>query len=100
MPDARALNRHAALVNHMAEVMGVDMTAALAEARLTREGWATAVMSCLGCARPEACDRWLAERGGPGAARVARAPDYCQNAALLAGLARNEGERENGRDDA
>ncbi|MGO4851450.1 DUF6455 family protein [Phaeovulum sp. W22_SRMD_FR3] len=104
MPAARVLNRHAALVNHMAEVAGVDMTAALGEARLTREGWATAVMACVGCARPDACDQWLADQRGPEGLPerlpVAQLPSYCRNAGLIAGLAQREGERDNGRDDA
>jgi hypothetical protein len=100
MPAASILNRHAALVNHMADVRGVDMTAALREARLSREDWAEAVLKCVGCDKPGACDHWLAVQGWADAVPVPQTPDYCRNAGLIAALARREGECENGLDDA
>jgi len=83
MCEARTLNRHAALVNRMAETLGLDLTQATREGRLSAETWRDAVMSCTGCAEPDHCTGWLAERHETGAEAP---PDYCQNAALMTRL--------------
>lgn len=59
---ARTLNRHAALMNRMAETMGVDLTAAIAQGALSGEGWRDAVERCAGCAAPDKCTAFLAEQ--------------------------------------
>ncbi len=86
----KTLNRHAALMNRMAEVLGVDLTAAMAEGRLSGEDWRMAVMRCASCDDPQACLRWLAACPAPeaqgGAATAEAAPDYCNNREMMARL--------------
>lgn len=83
MCDARTLNRHAALVNRMAETLGIDMTEAMRESRLSSQEWRDTVMRCTNCADPEHCMTWLAERQETGAEAP---PDYCENRPLMAEL--------------
>ena len=80
MFGARMLNRHAALMNRMAETVGVDLTEAISEGRLTGEGWRDAVIACTGCSDPEDCITWLALRDGEPAEAT---PAYCANARLM-----------------
>lgn len=77
------LDRHAALMNRMADTVGVDLGEALVEGRLSGEGLRSAILRCTACDNPEACDHWLADRA-PGSAEDT--PEYCRNRALLAGL--------------
>ena len=43
MFGAKTINRHAALMNRMAETLGVDLTEAIADGRLPAEAWREAV---------------------------------------------------------
>ncbi|AMY68436.1 DUF6455 family protein [Frigidibacter mobilis] len=85
MCEARTLNRHAALVSRMAETLGLDLTQATREGRLSADAWRDAVLACTGCADPGDCMIWLADRHEAGAEAP---PDYCRNAGLMAELAR------------
>ncbi|MGB1034184.1 MAG: DUF6455 family protein [Paracoccaceae bacterium] len=67
--------RHAALVDHMAEAQGLDLDEAAQRGHLSSEARDMAVLRCTGCAQPEACAQWLADpqtRTGP-------RPEYCRN---------------------
>ena len=77
------LDRHAALMNRMADTVGVDLGDALIDGRLSGEGLRSAILRCTACDSPEACAHWLAGKS-PGSA--GEAPAYCRNRALLAGL--------------
>jgi len=94
----KTLNRHAALVNRMAQVLGVDLTEAMSKGKLSGEDWCEAVVRCTGCTAPETCMAWLSERPAPedieGPAAEA-APHYCNNRLMLARLRDALGE-ENG----
>ena len=85
MFGAKTINRHAALMNRMAETVGVDLTAAIADGRLPAEAWREAVVRCTGCSDPEGCQHWL---GAHAADDVApdTAPDYCRNRDLMDSL--------------
>ncbi|MDF1618969.1 DUF6455 family protein [Pseudothioclava nitratireducens] len=88
MFGARALNRHAALMNRMAETLGVDLTEAMRRGQFSSEGWRDAVVSCASCDDPTACLHWLADHAAddPDAAPECAAPDYCNNRFLMACL--------------
>lgn len=97
MFGAKTINRHAALMNRMAETLGVDLSAAIAEGRLPAEAWREAVVRCTGCSDPEGCQHWLAEHAEPEAqtgaqtgtqtgTRTEVAPGYCRNKDLMQSL--------------
>lgn len=77
---ALTLNRHAALMNRMANTMGVDLTQAIATGALSGEGWRDAVERCARCAEPDHCMMFLAEHDSRS---LEAAPDYCANAAQM-----------------
>ncbi|MBW0156689.1 DUF6455 family protein [Sedimentimonas flavescens] len=84
------LNRHAALMNRMAEVMGVDLTDAMAKSVLSGTEWRDAVVRCTGCSDPEGCLHWLSQQDAPedhdGAATAGAAPGFCNNRLLMGRL--------------
>lgn len=86
----KTLNRHAALMNRMAQVLGVDLTAMMAKGKLSGEDWREAVVRCASCCDPAACQHWLSEHPAPetrgGAASDDLAPDYCNNREMMARL--------------
>lgn len=84
MFGAKTINRHAALMNRMAETLGVDLTEAIAEGRLPAEAWREAVVSCTACSDPEGCQHWLAAHAEDEAIPVA--PGYCRNRDLMQSL--------------
>lgn len=91
MFGARTLNRHAQLMNRMAQVLGVDLTETMARGLLSGEDWRGAVVRCTGCADPEGCLHWLSEQDAPedhdGAATAEAAPEFCNNRLMMARLA-------------
>ncbi|WP_343116740.1 DUF6455 family protein [Ostreiculturibacter nitratireducens] len=92
MFGAKAINRHAALMNRMGEELGLYLNEALADGTLPVETWRGAVVRCTGCSDPEDCQRWLADHAETGAEE---APGYCRNRGLMESLravaARREG---------
>ena len=86
----KTLNRHAALMNRMAQVLGVDLTEAMAAGQLGGEDWREAVVRCASCDDPTACLHWLSEQGAPedhpGEASAEAAPEYCNNREMMARL--------------
>lgn len=75
------IDRHARLLNGVAESLRIDLPGALAGGRITGEGLRAAVFNCTACARPDACAARLAS-GEPASA----APPFCRNAELFAAL--------------
>ena len=77
-------DRHAALVDKMADTVGVDLSEAVQRGNLAPEALLSTVYNCYGCAQGDACARWLAENsnGAP------ETPDYCRNGDLFATLVR------------
>lgn len=83
MFGAKTLNRHAALANTMASRLGVDLTKAMADGRMSAETWRGAVLRCTGCSDPKNCQKFLAETAETGAMAP---PDFCRNAGLMESL--------------
>ena len=78
------LKRHAALVDQMAETLGVDLEEVALQGELEIDEISDAVLSCTACANPEACQGWLEEHKN-GAAHT---PDYCRNSEMFQRLQR------------
>ncbi|WP_272944413.1 DUF6455 family protein [Thioclava atlantica] len=78
MHAARNLNRHAAMLNRMAELVGADLTRAMVSGRLSGEAWKEALIRCTGCKEQKACMIWLAEHDGQAGAGI-EPPQYCEN---------------------
>jgi len=85
MFGTKTINRHAALMNRMAETLGVDLTQAIADGRLPAEAWREAVVRCTACSDPEGCQHWLAEHAQD-EHRPEDAPGYCRNRDLMDSL--------------
>lgn len=75
------IKQHAALLDGMAAAVGADLESSLLNASLSMDGLADTVLRCAGCARSDACEKWL------NAGRNS-APDYCLNQAFLLDLAK------------
>ncbi|WP_372893738.1 DUF6455 family protein [Rhodosalinus sp.] len=73
------------IARSVARTLGLDLTAALADGRLTRSGYAALVARCETCPVAGACQRWLAQPAVPDTARPVAG---CANAADFAALAR------------
>lgn len=69
----------------MAEVLGVDLMAAITRGALAGEDWRDAVLRCTCCDDPDACMQWLAEHTD---AVPVTLPAMCRNAALYETLRR------------
>ena len=79
MQSREQLRKHAALVDHMADTLGLDLQEEAMRGRLTFSEIEDAVLRCTGCTQPEACEHWLATRGGS----AEEPPAYCRNADLF-----------------
>ncbi|WP_170365507.1 DUF6455 family protein [Ruegeria arenilitoris] len=82
MSRREELRRHAALVDRMAQKLGVDLQEAAIGGSVSIDEITDAVLRCTGCTNPYHCDRALALQNGDG-----RPPEYCRNQDLLARLA-------------
>lgn len=85
MCAAKIYNRHAAMMNRMAQQMGADLTAEMAEGRMSGEGWKDALVRCTGCTEPEACMVWLSEHD-PDTNPAKAPPAYCENRLMMSRL--------------
>jgi len=83
MSDARNLNRHAAMMNRMAQVLGIDLTAEMAQGRMSGSGWKDALIRCTGCAAPEQCTLWLSAHDPEGETPATETPHYCENRLMM-----------------
>ncbi|MDR9392872.1 MAG: DUF6455 family protein [Roseovarius sp.] len=79
MPTTATLKRHAALVDRMAESLGLDLEEKMLEARLDVDDITDAVLACTGCSNPDGCERWLDTRQG----KASRPPEICRNYELF-----------------
>ncbi|GAB4261403.1 MAG: hypothetical protein Kow0013_05910 [Pararhodobacter sp.] len=73
------IERHATLVNRMADTVHADLAEALQRETLTALDLRNAVMNCVGCEAPDACEHWLEEHP----AGASDTPDYCRNRELM-----------------
>jgi len=79
MVDQENLKRHAALMDQMAQTVGVDLEDAVLSGRLAIDEISDAVLRCTKCASPDTCPAWMAGQSEP----ADRAPDYCGNRSML-----------------
>ncbi len=95
MYGRKLLNRHAALVNRMAQLAGVNLTELILRGRFSGEEWREAVVRCTSCSAPDACLDWLADHAErPGTMQSEPAeltPSYCANRMMMARLRHMEG---------
>lgn len=77
------IERHFWLARSVARAVGVNLSDAMAERRLTSDGYAQMITTCRAGGCHEACERWLAAQTG---ARPDGAPEYCPLREILAGL--------------
>ncbi len=83
MCNASRFERHARLVARMGDALGVDLETRVQSGELPPEVLDDHVFECLGCPKPDACERWLDAQVGP----VKAAPDYCRNKIALEAMA-------------
>jgi hypothetical protein len=76
-------DKHADLVNRMAETLGVDLTEEMLRGHLPPQDLRTTVLNCISCSEDGACSGWLEEHAGGSDVT----PPYCRNKARLEGLA-------------
>jgi hypothetical protein len=72
-------DEHAALMQRMAETLGLDLTEEMMSGRWTPEDMQAGVSRCLGCTDPSTCKGWLSAHGEG----ADEAPGYCRNKDLL-----------------
>lgn len=77
------IDRHAELMNRMADTVGADFTRAIVTGAMSGEMYRQAILSCTNCSHPEECQGWL-EAHPEGAERP---PAYCRNGSMLERLA-------------
>lgn len=75
MPATTTLKRHAALVDRMANAVGVDLEEKLMQGMLEVDTISDAVLNCTGCSSPGDCELWLDAH----AAGADAPPSICRN---------------------
>ena len=68
-------DRHARLVERMADTLGVDLAEELMRGRVMPSDLRSNVVRCMGCERTQECGVWL--EAHPDGARMA--PNFCRN---------------------
>ncbi|WP_420569404.1 DUF6455 family protein [Thalassovita sp.] len=79
MQSQDKINHHATLVDRMASKRGLDLDEKTMQGQLPPEQLSEAVLRCTGCACPNECETWLAEKTAPQQAT----PSYCRNQDLF-----------------
>lgn len=79
MAQTQTYKRHAALVDRMADTLGVDLEEKALEGLIDIDAIGDAVLRCTGCSGPDGCERWLAAQQGTADA----APAICRNADIF-----------------
>ncbi|WP_319828444.1 DUF6455 family protein [Thalassovita sp.] len=74
--------RHFWLTRSVARSMGLSLSEAMAEGRLSAQSYAAMVTECRKCPFVSQCENWLAHS----AAGASEAPENCVNATLLNAL--------------
>ncbi len=75
------IDRHAGIMNKMAETVGVNWSEEIVKDPTLAYRYREAVMSCTHCKHDNECQGWMAEHS-----HAKETPDYCRNHALLQGL--------------
>lgn len=78
------LDRHAGLVNRMADTLEIDLAEAALRGEMAGQDFRSMVMSCVGCTHAGDCEHFLDEHRIDGAEE---APSYCRNHDLFDRLA-------------
>lgn len=80
MAEGLTIRRHAALLDRMAHMPGLDLAGQVMRGLLDIDTWGEAVLRSVGCADPGGCEAWLQAR-----TRIASDPRArCRNADLFA----------------
>lgn len=79
-PRIEDLERPFWMSRSVARVMGISLSQAMAEGRLSPDGYAELVTLCGNADCQDACARWLASQTGP---RPEGPPEYCACTAIL-----------------
>ncbi|GAA6163952.1 hypothetical protein NBRC116590_16560 [Pelagimonas sp. KU-00592-HH] len=74
--------RHFWMTRSMARVLGLSLSEAMADGRLSQKGYADLVTRCRQCHHVAACEHWLGQQGGHAEA----APECCVHAQLFHSL--------------
>lgn len=82
MNDNSNLKRHAALVDRMATVLGIDLEEKMMEGQMQVDALGDAVLLCTSCANPDGCEQWLDMQ----TTNVESTPGICRNADMFAQL--------------
>lgn len=82
MASRTTLRRHAALVDRMANTVGIDLEEKAMTGQIDFDGISDAVLNCVGCTAPDACEHWLAQN----ADGTDNTPALCRNSELFATL--------------
>lgn len=83
------IERHFWLTRSVARMIGVNLSDAMAEGRLSEDGYCNMVTRCRSGGCSSLCERWLACQ--PGQAEAA--PEHCANADILNRLRHGPGDR-------
>ncbi|MCV6585087.1 MAG: DUF6455 family protein [Marinibacterium sp.] len=78
MQNQDVMKRHAALVDRMANTLGIDLEESAMRGDLDIEEIGDAVLRCTGCTNPDHCGQWLNENP-----TADNAVGYCRNTALF-----------------
>lgn len=89
-PPIEDLERPFWMSRSVARVMGLNLSRAMSEGRLSPDEYAELVTLCRSADCHDACMRWLASQTG---ARPEGPPEYCACGGILKRLAPREGKR-------
>lgn len=82
MADQNKIKRHAALLDQMADTLGIDLEEAAICGAFPMGEISEAVLRCTACSNPETCTQWMKQH--PDGAELT--PDYCRNREILQAL--------------
>ncbi|OAN72558.1 hypothetical protein A8B83_09280 [Rhodobacteraceae bacterium EhC02] len=77
------IDHRAGVMTRMADTLGVDFAATIAQAPEVVREYRQAVMRCASCSHEGECKTWMQSHP-----HAAQAPDYCWNKDILEGLAK------------
>lgn len=85
MTSTNRLKHHAALIDRMANTLGIDLEEEVLRGSMPADELPDAVLRCSGCTNPADCDSWLT-RNEKGEQAAQATPGYCRNADLFRDL--------------